>query len=251
LDNPKTSFKFNQTEIESQISDLIDKSQQKIEQKREEGYQVTPELILEFFLPYQYIFEPIESWNRKIFIIEEEELEEIGLRYKITVRAYERLVPKNAELRNRLSDRFGKIEEYLTQNKSNTQDINNMFEYCCLKNNNPEILKSQLGGKIGLKLTSISSTSEAKRKSLLSLVLKEGIPIMIWARCCETPEIITAIDSLTNNSLSLSQLLQSALTQRNQRTNNNHLGHHLGILYDEPYRLSYLVNKEKTLGIGA
>jgi len=245
LDNPKTSFKYNQIEIELQISDLIDKSQQKIEQKREEGYQVTPELILEFFLPYPYIFEPIESWNRKICIIEEE-LEKIGLEYKITVRAYERLVPRNAELRNRLSERWEQIKESSTQN---TQDINNMFEYCNLKNNDPKILQNKFRGKIGLKLTSISSAPESNRKSLLSIVLKEGIPIMIWARCCETTTIINSLDYFSNSCLNSSQLLQLALDERVD--NKNNLRDDLGILYDEPYRLSYLANKEDTLRIGA
>ncbi|MGL6139147.1 MAG: hypothetical protein ACRC2M_17775, partial [Planktothrix sp.] len=111
-----------------------------------------------------------------------------------------------------------------------------------MENFNWRLLRMNLKEKIGLKLT--CAPPKTKMEYLFKAILGATTPIAIWTRChvdhCDLAAEIDRILTLNN----LSRLCESVQTVRAeadaQRLDDptlDHLGFHLSLLWEDPYRI--------------
>jgi hypothetical protein len=100
-----------------------------------------------------------------------------------------------------------------------------------------ELLRNKLNGKIGLKVT--CTHSKDIRKELFQAILHATTPIAIWIRTdIANLDQVTAIDKILHFK-PLCHLCESVRLTREQADvqTEEHLGHHLALLWENPYRL--------------
>ncbi len=257
--------KFGQEQLLSLIVHFISESEKKINQQNDLGYKVN-DLIIEFFLPHEYLFETIDLWEIPYGLdaLKEEGKVLIGTKYRTVVRSFDRLQSSKSEIfRNQLTRAWEKVKQLL-HDIPHPQNIQSEFECLNVINSNILVLRDRLRGKIALKLTCRPPDSKNARCKLLSVILEEGVPLVIWTRQSDIPgiDLATEIDRFLKLEFfrDLGQLFKLIKEERLQASAQNnpkeYLGYHLAILYDEPFRLSSLVNflknqEENDLRIGA
>ncbi|NER03843.1 MAG: hypothetical protein F6K17_15050 [Okeania sp. SIO3C4] len=189
-------------------------------------------LIIEFFLPSNLMSQEVDRWKISDPIAEEITL---GIKYPIRLRSLERL---NLDyLDSYLSqwyEYWGKVKQLLP-NKPNLELFEHLEE---MESFNWKLLKIKLEEKIGLKVT--RAHPESIRKDLFRAILSATTPVVIWTRVdIERREKVNLIDEiLTFKPLcylceSVRQIREKAHAQTEE-----HLGFHLAILWENPYRLT-------------
>ena len=235
---------FKEKEINQQINQFIRDSYGEIYKKSSEYSD--EDLIIEIFLPTEYIFEPIDMWKIPYGM---DGKVEIGIQYRMVVRAWERLNSENKLFKCRLSQAWKKVNNLTEAAKQ--QEIEELIVHLSTEENKDTALASLLNGKIGLKLTCVPPKSKKKtRERLLNAIFTEGVPIVIWTRCSELPgkDIMTEIGKfLTPDSFqgldNLFKLIHDERKAANKQSSpERYIGNYLGILCDECDRLPYLVN---------
>ncbi|MEH2425414.1 MAG: hypothetical protein V7K48_32285 [Nostoc sp.] len=190
------------------------------------------QLIIEVFLPSDLIGTEIDRWKIYDPIVEEITF---GIKYPIRLRSLERL---NLEY---LDSYLSEWYKYWDKVKSvlDEKPIQELFAHLEeMETFNWKSLKSNLKEKIGLKVT--CALPKAKTKELFKAILTATTPIAIWTRC-DIPNLdqVTAINEiLTLNPLyhlyeSVKQTREKADAQTEE-----HLGFHLALLWEDPYRLT-------------
>jgi len=103
---------------------------------------------------------------------------------------------------------------------------------------NWKLLSSKLKERIGLKVT--CTHSKSIRKDLFKAILRATTPIAIWTRTdIANLDQVTAINKILTFK-PLCHLGESVRLTREQADaqTEEHLGHHLALLWENPYRLT-------------
>ncbi|HBW90829.1 MAG TPA: hypothetical protein DEG17_18640 [Cyanobacteria bacterium UBA11149] len=189
-------------------------------------------LTIEFFLPSDLMCMEIDRW--KISDPVEDEIT-LGIKYPIRLRSLERL---NLDyLDSYLSqwyEYWDKVRNIL-QNEP-TQELFEPLE--AIESFDWKILRSKLQERIGLKVT--CPHPQSIRKDLFRAILQATTPIAIWIRN-DIPNLdrVTAIDEILNFK-PLCHLCESVRQTREKADAQpeEHLGLHLALLWENPYRLT-------------
>ncbi len=189
-------------------------------------------LTIEFFLPSDLMCLEVDRWKISDPIDEDICL---GIMYPIRLRSWERLNLKY-------------LDRYLSQWYDCWDRLNSIIEEIVTKdsveelkkidNFNREDLRNKLNQKNGLKVT--VAHPKSKRKDLFRAILQAAIPIAIWIR-----NDISQIDSvkeidkvLTFKPLRyLCESIKKIRADADAQTE-DHLGLHLALLWENPYRLT-------------
>ncbi len=183
-------------------------------------------LTIEIFLPLDLINQSVDNWEI------DDELGipvTLGSQYKIVVRSYERILPTYLykgfwEEKWKLVQQFTDTEVGKALISGDSKNLKALF----VELNKPNI--------VGLKLT--TAPVQTGKGSVFALILKTAIPVALWLR--QNQE--------TNYDEKLTELLQCCIEQlpetvrmkrldAMQETSDTHIGHHLSLLWENPYRL--------------
>lgn len=198
------------------------------------------QLIIEVFLPSDLIGTEVDRWKISDPIVEEITL---GIKYPIRLRSLERL---NLDyLDSYLSDWYKYWDKVKTV--LHNEPIQELFAHLQeMETFNWKSLKNNLQEKIGLKVT--CAPPKAKTKELFKAILTATTPIAIWTRY-DIPDFdhVSAIDEILTFK-PLCHLCESVRQTREQADaqTEEHLGFHLAILWEDPYRLTPNVMLELT-----
>lgn len=218
-----TLCKFN--DIPKQLNKFLETSLRHLICKK---YQ----LIIEVFLPIDLIGTEVD---RKIYDLTDEYETTLGSRYPIRLRLLERL--KLTYLYKYQSDWYkswDKVKKVL-HNEPNQESFEHLQE---METFNGKLLKINLKKKIGLKVT--CAPPKAKSKDLFNAILTATTPIAIWTRY-DIPNFdqVAAIDEILSFK-PLCHLCESVRDAREKAAaqTEEHLGFHLALLWEDPYRLT-------------
>jgi vWA-MoxR associated protein C-terminal domain/Effector-associated domain 10 len=189
-------------------------------------------LIIEFFLPSDLMCMEIDRWKITDPIADEITL---GIKYPIRLRSLERL-------------NLDYLDSYLSQwyeywdkvrNILHNEPTQELFEPLeAIESFNWKVLRSNLKERIGLKVT--CPHPQSIRKDLFRAILQATTPIAIWIRN-DIPNLdrVTAIDEILTFK-PLCHLCESVKLTREEADaqTEEHLGHHLALLWENPYRLT-------------
>jgi vWA-MoxR associated protein C-terminal domain len=213
------------TQIPTELNKFLKKALRYLRGKR---YDLT----IEIFLPSDLMCMEIDRWKITDPIADDITL---GIKYPIRLRSLERL--SLDYLDSYLSQWYkywDKVRDIL-QN----EPIQELFEHLQeMESFNWKLLRSNLNGKIGLKVT--CTHSKAIRKDLFRAILIATTPIAIWTRTdIANLDQVTGIDKILTFK-PLCHLCESVRLTREQADaqTEEHLGHHLALLWENPYRLT-------------
>ena len=189
-------------------------------------------LIIEVFLPSDLIGVEVNRWKISDPIIEEISL---GIKYPVRLRSLERLDLEYLD--SYLSDWYKYWDKVKTV--LHNEPIQELFEHLEeMESFNWKLLRNSLKEKIGLKLT--CAPPKAKTKDLFRAILTTTTPIAIWTRY-DIPNFdhVSAIDEILTFK-PLCHLCESVRETREQADaqTEEHLGFHLALLWENPYRLT-------------
>jgi hypothetical protein len=190
------------------------------------------DLTIEIFLPSHLMCMEIDRWKITDPIADEITL---GIRYPIRLRSIERL--DLDYLDSYLSDWYKCWDKVriVFQNES-IQDIFAHLED--VESFNWKLLKNNLNDKIGLKVT--CTHPKSMRKDLFRAILQATTPVAIWIRN-DIPDLdrVTAIDEILTFR-PLAHLCESVRQTRElaDAQEAEHIGLHLAVLWENPYRLT-------------
>jgi len=216
----------NFKDIPKQLNNFLKKS---LKHLRNKQYQ----LIIEVFLPSDLIGTEVDSW--KIYDPIADEIN-LGIKYPIRLRSIERLHLEYLD--SYLSDWYKNWDNVRTvlNNKPSQELFEHLEE---MESFNWKILKNNLKEKIGLKVT--CALPKARTKELFKAILTATTPIAIWIRC-DLPNLDQVV--AINKVLTFKPLCHLCESVRETREKadavqmEEHLGFHLAILWENPYRLT-------------
>ncbi len=213
--------------ISEHLGKLIIKSEEYLQGKKKDN------LTIEFFLPIDLMCQEVDRWKITDPLFKEIPL---GFSYPIRLRSLERQESSYLlRYQSNWRKNWDKVRSVLDQ-KPTPELFEHLQEIETF--NNWKKLSISLNEKIGLKLT--CAPPQAKRKDLFLAILQATTPIAIWTRCnlknCDLAAEIERI--LTLNNLSrLCESVQKFRAEANAEENEQHLGFHLALLWENPYRL--------------
>ncbi len=190
------------------------------------------ELTIEIFLPIDLMYMEIDRWKITDPIADEITL---GIKYPIRLRSLERLGLDYLDTYlSQWYQAWDNVRVVLQDDSIHTE-----FEHLqIIENFNWEILRNNLKDKIGLKVTCTHPRS--MRKDLFRAILQATTPVAIWIRQ-DFPHLdrVRAIDEI----LALQPLCHLCESVRQTRATadaqaEEHLGLHLALLWENPYRLT-------------
>jgi vWA-MoxR associated protein C-terminal domain len=190
------------------------------------------DLTIEIFLPSNLMCMEIDRWKITDPIADEITL---GIKYPIRLRSLERL--DLDYLDSYLSDWYKCWDKVrIVFQHESIQDI---FEHLeDVESFNWKLLKNKLNDKIGLKVT--CTHPKSMRKDLFRAILQATTPVAIWIRN-DIPDLdrVTAIDEILT-CRPLSHLCESVRQTRGlaDAQEAEHIGRHLAVLWENPYRLT-------------
>jgi len=214
------------TQIPTELNKFLTKALRYLRGKR---YDLT----IEIFLPSDLMCMEIDRWKITDPIADDITL---GIKYSIRLRSLERL---NLDY---LDSYLSQWYEYWDKVRDILQNepIQELFEHLQeMESFNWKLLSSKLKEKIGLKVT--CTHSKSIRKDLFRAILRATTPIAIWTRTdIANLDQVTAIDKiLTFKPLcNLSESVRRNRQEAADAQTEEHLGHHLALLWENPYRLT-------------
>jgi len=189
------------------------------------SFDILGELTIEFFLPYKLLNHAVDSLIRVEFDIPEN----IGKKYRVVVRANERL-QKNYPYKGLWFEKWQKVKQVY-----NSQCRQRLVS----GNHSQEVLRKKLDKAIGMILTQIPVNSSDER--IFSFILITATPIVLWLRKdLENPSLDyqLTIDSLLD--CCIMELPERVKEHRLDAPQNQdeHIGNHLSLLWEDPERLT-------------
>jgi hypothetical protein len=188
-------------------------------------------LVIEFFLPSDLMCMEIDRWKITDPVGDEVAL---GTRYPIRLRSLERLdLDYLDSYLSQWYEYWDKVRKVL-QNKTTKDAFENLAE---IENFNWKLLKTNLKEKIGLKVT--CAHPQSIRKELFRAILQATTPVAIWTRTdILNLDQVTAMDDILTFK-PLCHLCESVRQTREKADAyaEDHLGLHLALLWENPYRL--------------
>ena len=224
-------------DIKKRALQCIQKSRERLQTEKRVRSYGTYQLTIELFLDYQHLCEAVDLWE-----IEEEP---IGICHRLAVRSYDRV--RNPEYQNRLDTTWQKLQEMLNQQNVSEKSINHGFvkleDMAVNWKSWPTWLRMK--HKFCLKITCCLPEPAADRTRLFEAIAKGGLPLVLWSRTSDIPgiNISDEMDCFMTLPLlrDLTQLLEVVRQKRAEAfiedASERYLGHHLGILCDDPTRL--------------
>jgi hypothetical protein len=221
---PQTGRLCKLTQISTELDKFLNKALRYLRGKR---YDLT----IEIFLPSDLMCMEIDRWKITDPTSDETTL---GIKYPIRLRSLERLNHQYLiHYESKWRDHWDKVRDTLEN-----EPIQKLFEHLQeMESFKWELLRNKLNGKIGLKVT--CTHSKSLRKNLFKAILQATTPIAIWIRTdIANLDQVTEIDKiLTSKPLChLSESVRLTREQADAQTE-EHLGHHLALLWENPYRL--------------
>lgn len=174
------------------------------------------DLMIELFLPSEYLCEPINHWDVENAFNEKVSL---GSEHLMVVRSYDRFADKTGRLKNSLSKSWQSAKEFLEQHPPDEELHQKKIKHldkidCHLLTS----LQQELETKIGLKVSCTLPESEREMLKFFKTMLRSGIPIAFWTRCRElcSDEVVSGIDQFLTTKLLLNpcELLEKVKTER-------------------------------------
>jgi Effector-associated domain 10/vWA-MoxR associated protein C-terminal domain len=213
--------KLNQLPVE--FSKLLQKAVTLLRRKK---YHLT----IEFFLPSNLMCMEIDRWKIKI-----NDSDEIVLGTKYPIRLRSILTITHLEFNwNQWCENWDKVRDVLKE-----KPADDLFEHLQeIDNFNAESFTYKLNDKIGLKLT--CTHPQSMRKDLFQAIRLSTTPIAIWIRTdLSSLDRVTEIDKvLTSQPLcDLCKSVQKTRVQAHAQAE-EHVGLHLALLWENPYRLT-------------
>ncbi len=213
------------TQIPIELNKFLKQARKRLRGKRFD-------LTIEIFLPSHLMCMEIDRWKIADPIADEITL---GIKYPVRLRSLERL--DLDYLDSYLSDWYkcwDKVRIVLQH-----ESIQNIFEHLeDVENFNWKLLKNNLNDKIGLKVT--CTHPKSMRKDLFRAILQATTPVAIWIRN-DIPHLdrVTAIDEILTFR-PLAHLCESVRQTRElaDAQDAEHIGLHLAVLWENPYRLT-------------
>ena len=197
-------------------------------------------LVIEFFLPSDLMCMEIDRWKITDPVGDEIAL---GTKYPIRLRSLERLDLEYLDsYLSQWYEYWDKVRKVL-QNKTTKDAFENLAE---IENFNWKLLKTNLKEKIGLKVT--CAHPQSIRKELFRAILQATTPVAIWTRTdILNLDQVTAMDDILTFK-PLCHLCESVRQTREKADAyaEDHLGLHLALLWENPYRLTPDVMLELT-----
>jgi hypothetical protein len=192
------------------------------------------ELTIEIFLPMNSLCTAVEHWQ---IDDGDDDKVPVGTRHRVVVRSCERLEPNYLE--KYLNQWYVNWERVKAAEQVNPgqDDFEHLSDFCTC---NWKRLRNNLEKKLGLKLT--CGLVDDHKKDFFKAILKAATPIAIWSRSdLMHPDQAGEIDTLIMSN-PLLKLSEAVWRQRQQADEEDdpamHLGAHLGILWEDPYRLT-------------
>lgn len=247
--NPKELIPLDDNEDKKGVECTWDEAPSLLHQfvQQSQPYLKQPfKLIIELFLPYDYLGEQVYRWE-----IEDEFGDPLRIsgEYIVIIRSSDRF--KNLKLRNELSlgwQRWNSVFKTIER----VEDIKKQFEHLdrISKNYNWKQLEIDLKKKLGMKIVGLPD-SKTEQKELFKAFLKSGVPLAIWVGSESLSHLNFGekIDQLlTDDSLrNLNNLLKSAEEKWQEAYAENYseecLGSHLSILCDNLERMPPVGNQ--------
>ena len=241
LNNCQSLLNSNETESGikcqlSQVENFIDRFIQD-SSKPDLSKKEIKELTIEIFLPIDLLHTEVEWWNFTDF---DNSKRPIGTMYPVRLRSVERLHKDYLKLYlNKWKKKWKKTKSVLKQQP--TWEYFGHFDLIENENFIAESLIYELHEKIGFKST--SCPPQQKRKDLFKAILKSAIPIALWTRY-NCPNRHQEIEHLLNwqplNCLcdSIKKKRMNAVAQKDEIQKKQHLGSHLAVIWENPYRLT-------------
>ena len=195
-------------------------------------------LTIEFFLPTDLMGMEIDRWKISDPVNDDITL---GIKYPIRLRSLERLDLRYLDrYLSQWLDSWHKVRKLL-ENKPNQECFETLVK---IENFDWESLRGNLKKKIGLKVT--CHHPKSMRKDLFKAILQATTPLAIWTRT-DIPNLdqVTAIDEILTFQ-PLCHLCESVRQTREKADaqTGEHLGHHLALLWENPYRLTPDIMRE-------
>lgn len=194
-------------------------------------------LILEFFLPYEYLTEKIDLWEIELL---KDVSKPIGSQYDIILRSSDRM--ESHKLLPRLKQSWNQLESLKRRkNISKRQWLESFLHIEGIDFS----WEQDISKKIGIKLTCGLPEDGKKKATLISDVLLTNLPVAIWTRSgsiSESPNLSEALDQFLKieHFRDVSTLLKCIQMERakaaRMKSPEKYLGHHIAFLYDDPYR---------------
>ncbi|MEA5536833.1 effector-associated domain EAD1-containing protein [Crocosphaera sp. XPORK-15E] len=253
-------------EIGHQIKQFIRRSYINLKSYRNQNHNILiKSMIIELFLPTQYLFKPMETIPIPINSsgIFGGESRKLGCEYQLIFRSLERfeIYQNNPEYPERLENNWKELNQFFQfQSPLESEHIQNKFEHFCSFDEEWQILEQRLRDhqKLGINVTSPLGNVKENIKILKAIIIA-GIPFSLWIT---NPKI--TINSVTleqqfinllksGNKTDLSHLYSKIQTLRGEAYNNNNpqcLGYRLGFLCDNPYRLPSRFQEDDALTYG-
>ncbi|WP_392476087.1 hypothetical protein [Nostoc sp. C110] len=183
------------------------------------------ELTIEFFLPCKLLNHTVDSFIREEFGI----AESIGKKYKVVVRANERL-QKNYPYKGIWFDKWQKIKQ--VYNSQCKQEL-------ISGNHSQELIRKKLDKANGIILINIPKSTSIE--AIFSYILITATPIVFWLR--KEPENENLAHRCAINSLldcCIQELPDKVKEQRLDapENQNDHIGHHISLVWEDPERLT-------------
>ena len=246
LEQQKKGLLCSFQQIEHNLPDWLLQAQEaigtlrfKLQQKYSLDFLSDYDLTVEFWLPFEQLSAAADTW--KIYgqpvRLKRRNLT-IGKEYRVVVRSYDRF--SDWEAITKLNRTWQHLETFFQ--KSLDVAVREKFEHIdCWER--LVALRQQLMNQVFLGLTLTCPLCleqyQDQRDNLFSLILDEGIPIALWSRGTNLTNLQEKMhELLTANTLSqLDQLLEQIKQTRKASDNEQHLGHHLAIWFDEPKHL--------------
>ncbi|OYD95153.1 hypothetical protein CDG77_10530 [Nostoc sp. 'Peltigera membranacea cyanobiont' 213] len=191
------------------------------------GEYSSSKLIIEIFLPLELINEAVDCWE----IENEFGLEEIKLNrdYKVVVRSTERLLPTYSRYKGFWQEKWQTLQKII---KTSVLSAFVLWNDDDLKKLSIELRKENA---IGIKLQ--QTPIKTGKGSVFAVILSTATPVALWLRC-HLPECNHQVDGLLECCI---EELTEAIAQKRLEAllepENSHIGHHLSLLWEDPYRL--------------
>ncbi|MCT7973430.1 CHAT domain-containing protein [Laspinema olomoucense] len=230
----------NQAEIKKYLNKGRNKAKELLQKSLQKSFQKTGKikrfnLKIEVFLPKEFLNIEVDQWKLESEGDESDSENFWGVKYGLRVRSVERLeLGYLVDEFDNWCQKWEKVSQILDQYPHPPLESFESLED--LHSLNSEQLPHQLNQKIGLKLT--CSTTSEQFDVLVKAVLKAATPIALWPRCPHpNPNYAESINQLLTYR-PLRQLSESVqeLRSASRGQGPDHLGCHLGFLWEDPYR---------------
>jgi hypothetical protein len=226
IDESEKGISCGLDKVPQVLNDLLDLSLGHLMGKR---YELT----IEIFLPMDSLCTAVDAWKISDLFDEIP----VGTMHRVVVRSCERLEPKY--LASRLNQWYANWERVTGVGQANPSqdDFEDLGDFCDC---NWKRVGNSLVQKLGLKLT--CGLLDDHKRPLFTAILKAATPIALWSRCdlAHLDQVAEINALITSNPLL--KLSEAVWRQRQQADEEDdpamHLGSHLGILWEDPYRLT-------------